>query len=162
MAAMRAGEADCALVRADVVPGLQVIRLAAARAVYMRTKGHSRARTLLDELMVSICPVRSASEGVRRFGVPDGSSGPVIAVRVTGPAAEGSVPVAAGSWAGSCAELAGAGRVVGAAAAIDEELAAVAATDAGKAAVMRAFKLTGADLTGCSMVDACCGVVGGE
>ncbi|KAA0157590.1 hypothetical protein FNF29_00166 [Cafeteria roenbergensis] len=68
-AACGPGPGECALLRAETIASLDVLRFAAARAVYMTKAGRSRAKSLQSELMTSVSPVSSFHEAGRQHAV---------------------------------------------------------------------------------------------
>lgn len=139
------GPNECALLRAETVASLDVLRFAAARAVYMVKAGRSRAKSLQSELMTSISPVSSFHEGVRRFGPRAGFAGPLLAARVV--SAEGAPPspmcadfVRADVWVAGLSAEHGGGELL-ASSEIIGRLVGLATTPEGARAAAVAFKL---------------------
>ncbi|KAA0177978.1 hypothetical protein FNF27_00526 [Cafeteria roenbergensis] len=144
-AACGPGPGECALLRAETIASLDVLRFAAARAVYMTKAGRSRAKSLQSELMTSVSPVSSFHEAVRRFGPRAGFEGPLLAARIV--SAEGAprnpiLPSSASAdvWLAGLAAACGGGGLVGGSE-ISDRLASLASTAEGARAVAAAFKL---------------------
>lgn len=139
------GPSECALLRAETIASLDVLRFAAGRAVYMTKAGRSRAKSLQSELMTSVSPVSSFHEGVRRFGPRAGFAGPLLAARIVSTEGAPQSPMCADCastkvWSEALSATHGGGELIEAGE-ISRRLAGLASTPDGTRAAAAAFKL---------------------